>query len=64
MRKIKATTIRTRRIVTDDALMDFSTTCSNRGVALAAEMELRRRHPSRKASRRIKEAQARTQGVQ
>ena len=32
--------------LTDDDLIDFATTCSNRGVALAAEMHLRRRYPS------------------
>jgi hypothetical protein len=33
--------------VSDDVLLSIAETCSNRGVALAAEMALRRRYPSK-----------------
>ena len=34
--------------MSDDDLIDFATTCSNSGLRLCAEIELRKRHPSRK----------------
>ena len=40
--------------VDDDFLIDLATTCSNRGVALQAEMQLRRRYPSRKAAKFVR----------
>ena len=46
------------RFTPDDVLIDIATTCSSRQVALSAEVELRRRHPSRKAARSIKRALA------
>jgi hypothetical protein len=33
--------------LSDDDLISIATTCSNRGVALAAETHLRKRHPSK-----------------
>lgn len=44
--------------VSDDFLIDMATTCSNRGMALASEMQLRARYPSRKVVRRRKPAAA------
>lgn len=32
--------------LTDGDLIDFATTCSNKAVALEAEMQLRKRYPS------------------
>lgn len=40
--------------MSDDQLIDFATTCSDRGVALAAEMHLRSRYPSRRKAVRRK----------
>ncbi len=37
------------RGMTDDELIDISMTCSDRGVAMRAEIELARRYPSRRA---------------
>jgi hypothetical protein len=37
------------RLMSDDDLIDVATTCSNRGVALAAEIALRKRYPKRRA---------------
>jgi hypothetical protein len=45
------------RLATDDDLIDFATTCSNRGVALLAEMYLRKRYPSRGAAKMLKQRQ-------
>ena len=44
--------------MTDEALVAFATTCSNRGVRLDAEMQLRKRYPSRKVARKLTTAQA------
>ena len=38
-----------RTMLSDDDLIDMATTCSDRGIALASEMELRRRYPSKKS---------------
>lgn len=41
--------------MSDDDLIDMTTTCSDRGVALAAEMHLRKRYPaSRKMPKKRK----------
>ena len=37
--------------ISDDILIAFATTCSNRQIALASEVDLRKRYPSRKATR-------------
>lgn len=38
----------------DEHLIDIATTCSNRGVALAAEVALRKRYPSKRAARAVR----------
>lgn len=43
-----------RETLTDDMLIDIATTCSNRAVALGAEMTLRLRYPSRVKIKRPK----------
>jgi hypothetical protein len=39
--------------MSDDLLIDIATTCSNRGVALSAEMHLRKRYPSKTAAKKL-----------
>ena len=41
-----------RTLLTDDDLIDIATTCSNRGLALNAEMHLRKRYPSKRKLKR------------
>ena len=38
--------------IQDDHLIAFATTCSDQGIALAAEMALRKRYPSKISIRR------------
>lgn len=55
--KSKMTHERAKQIISeipDDQLIDFITTCSNKGVALTAEIELRKRYRSAAATRAIK----------
>lgn len=44
--------------IDDDSLISFTTTASNRGIGMAAEIALRRRYPSRKAQRLIRKKMA------
>ena len=39
------------RMLGDDDLIDIATTCSNRGVSIAAEIQIRKRYPSKKTSK-------------
>lgn len=44
--------------IDDDMLIDVATTCSNRGIALAAEVALRKKYPSVRAKRMQQDAVA------
>lgn len=44
--------------VTDDTLISFATTCSNNDIRLGAEVALRKRYPSNRAQRAIREPAA------
>ncbi len=45
----------------DDTLIAMATTCSNRELALHAEVTLRKRYPSRKARKAIRDAEVEKQ---